>query len=135
MMEDQPLEYVSKLFFLANEFNWDDDFETLYGIILDPNCDQATALLIFWLAKPIYYTQFTNKNEVPSYSRATYRLIKIIEEKFLKGEYKKVISFDPTEYIVEYDDIIKKTEINPVFYQKVEGIIAVDELKTKYKKP
>lgn len=128
-MKEEDIQTAVRYYKLAKEHNWDDDYEALYGILLDPGCDQGTALMIYWLGKPKYFCQFTDRMEVPSYNRENYDLLKMIEKKY--RAYPKIISYDPKDDIVEYEDAEVKVPIDPIFYEPVKGIISQEELKKR----
>lgn len=125
-MNEENIQKAVHLFKLAKDHNWDDDYEELFGILLDPPCDRGTALMIYWLGKPKYFCQFTDRKEVPSYSRENYDLLRMIEKKY--SSYPKIISYDPKDDIVEYEDVEVKVPIDPIFYEPVEGVISFKDI-------
>ena len=46
-------------YYLASIYNWDDGTTVLDWIIDSPKCDRGTAIMIFWMAEPDYYFDFT----------------------------------------------------------------------------
>ncbi|HAB52522.1 MAG TPA: hypothetical protein DCE80_10205 [Ignavibacteriales bacterium] len=85
-----------ELHFIAEIFNWDYDIELLKRIINNPICDKGTALLIYWLSCPGFYTQFDSIDEV-DINPEVFELIKEIENNFNSDFYKcEQIAFDPT---------------------------------------
>jgi Domain of unknown function (DUF4274) len=83
----------------ADHWNWDGGMEEMMTIAKHPNCDAATALLLFWRSDPEYYLQFSSRDEVPDYNRDGFDLTQLIEERFLRGGYASSgeIGFDPRE--------------------------------------
>lgn len=84
-----------KLFLKAYHYNWDDGIKPLNKIITNKDCDKATALLIYWLARPEYYNKYNKKEELPEYELPSYNLIKQIERLVLEGKFLEKISFQP----------------------------------------
>jgi len=65
-------------------------------IVTQPDCDQATALAIFWMASPEYYVQFTGRADVPDTNRDGYDLIVLIRDRWRAGAYTRAeLAFDP----------------------------------------
>jgi hypothetical protein len=84
-----------ELHFIAEIFNWDYNIELLMKIINNPLCDKGTALMIYWLSCPGYYTQFDNEEDV-DINPEIFVLIKNIEENYKTGFYKNEnILFNP----------------------------------------
>jgi Domain of unknown function (DUF4274) len=83
----------------ADHWNWGGGVEAMRQVAEHPNCDAATALLLFWRADPEYYLQFSSRDEVPDYNRDGFDLTQLIEVRFLRGEYSSsgLIGFNPRE--------------------------------------
>ena len=57
---DKQIQYLSAMspddwHRVADVHNWDDPLDVLYWIVSQPNCDKATARLIFWKGEPTGY--------------------------------------------------------------------------------
>ena len=114
---DSPVE----LHEFALHYNWDDGIEIPRAIINNKHCDKGTALMIYWLAGPMYFCQYENRKEIlRHYEAALYDLIKEIEEKYISGFYQnKKVLFNPRydsknagyDHTQTYDDKPQKQEI------------------------
>lgn len=99
-----------KLFAFVGKYNWDDGREAMEYLAKSPKCDQATALLIYWLSAPYQYNDETDKE--------LGMLPYLIEENFLQGKYQtSENTFDPADnqianFIAEYERVSdRKREI------------------------
>jgi Domain of unknown function (DUF4274) len=83
----------------ADHWNWGGGTEAMRQVAEHPNCDAATALLLFWRSDPEYYLQFSSRDDVPDYNRDGFDLTRLIEERFLRGGYASsgLIGFNPRE--------------------------------------
>jgi hypothetical protein len=83
----------------ADHWNWGGGVEAMRQVAEHPNCDAATALLLFWRSDPEYYLQFSSRDDVPNYNRDGFDLTQLIEERFLRGGYSSggEIGFNPRE--------------------------------------
>jgi hypothetical protein len=64
--------------------NWDmHDPEVFQWVAQQPDCDQATALTLFWKASPDYAVEFPNAD----YEHRS--LIQLIRERWRSGEYRR----------------------------------------------
>ncbi|WP_420573551.1 DUF4274 domain-containing protein [Kordia sp.] len=73
---------------LAKYYNWDNDIKFLKWAVKQPNCDRGTALLIYWLGSPEWYSQFASKKEVDSWAQDGYALLAAIERRMKKDDFK-----------------------------------------------
>jgi len=84
---------------LCEVYNWDAGISLLKYILRSEDTDKATALMIYWMGKPQYFTQFKTIVEVPDHALENYFLCKEIERKITKGFYKENnIDFDPKNF-------------------------------------
>jgi len=99
----------------VNQYNWDFGSEPLKLVLQNPLCDRGTALKIYWLVKPDYYSGYLKIEDVPTSERDDYLFLKFIESLFKnKSSFRfNNIHFDPTdEYSVEnWRSIVKYSEI------------------------
>ena len=91
-MAKKTLSPTEKLFKKARRHNWDSGYKKLYTILDDENCDKGTALMMYWLSCPQFFTQYANAEECPSYNRANYLFVKHIE-KIFNNIKKEIIEF------------------------------------------
>ncbi len=100
------------LHFLADNWNWDNDITIIRLISESPICSKATALMIFWLAQPYEYTQYTLGSKVP-YDNGEFKIIETILNRFKTDEYLETsISYNPKNDMLrdgsfEIDDKMK----------------------------
>lgn len=95
-----------ELHYFAEQYNWDGGNELLFKLIKNPHCDAGTLLLLYWGGCPedfYLFNRYANEFNNP-YERDCYRLLRQIENKFMKGEYGSAsIKFDPTDRISMWD--------------------------------
>jgi hypothetical protein len=82
---------------LALYGNWDFvDPAAWRAIVMRPDCDQATALAIFWKLQPDYYAEFASVQDVPPVNRPGYDLLLLIRDRWRAGRYRRQeLGFDP----------------------------------------
>lgn len=97
---------------LALYGNWDGVEDRVWRtIVLHPDCDQATALAIFWKASPEYYVEFNDRTAVPAVNRSGYDLITLIRERWQSGAYvRSELAFDPDTdaWPLDFDDLRRR---------------------------
>lgn len=97
---------------LALYGNWDGVEDDVWRtIVLQPDCDQATALAIFWKASPEYYVEFIDRTSVPAVNRSGYDLINLIRERWQGGAYvRSELAFDPDidAWPLDFDDLRRR---------------------------
>jgi len=82
-------------YFLASEYNWDDGTVVLEWIINSPICDKGTATMIFWMAEPDYYFDYTEET-IDEWAKDVWKLLQNILKKFNEGKFSKAkYSFSP----------------------------------------
>ncbi|WP_305952161.1 DUF4274 domain-containing protein [Emticicia oligotrophica] len=92
----EKLSTSEELHYLIKKWNWDDGYEIPQKVLSHPLCDKGTALMIYWLATPDYFTKFENEEEVPTYNRENYRLVINAENLLLNNAFKlQNIKFNP----------------------------------------
>lgn len=80
------VESSSEIHEFAKHYNWDYGLEPLKLVLNHPLCDRGTALEIYWLGQPEYYSGFSTIDDIPSCNRDGYLLLKLIES-LLLNEY------------------------------------------------
>lgn len=80
--------------------------EPLIQLIKHPSCDAGTALRLFWINDPVYYSQYSTSSECPcEEEQDVMKLLKAVERRFKKSDFKtRKIYFDPQPW-VEADDV------------------------------
>lgn len=93
--------------FVANCINWDYAPNVLNWLISQPDCEKATAKLIFYLGSPDYFLQYENADAVDKFSLDNFTLLKTIVDRWNSGLYKRenvaddsICSFYP-QYLME----------------------------------
>ena len=84
-------------YFLASIYNWDDGTKVLEWIIDSPKCDKGTAVMIFWLAEPDYYFNYSEET-VDDSDRDIWQLLQKVIHKIRNKEFKRsLFAFNPDE--------------------------------------
>jgi hypothetical protein len=83
--------------YIACQTDHDFNGELLHWMVHQPNCDKAVALSIYWYQGARWYAQFDTVNELRTKEeQRSFKLIRIIESKYLAGFYKKhELEFNP----------------------------------------
>jgi len=135
------------LYYLAQNYNWDDGVEVLNWIVDSPKCDKGCASLIFWTSEPDFYFEYT-EDTIPDYEKETFHLLKKITDKFRNNELKKSsLKYDPTyrvnkiEWNKQYtgwqipEELKNKTKgFTPIYLSKIQGMIWEWQRKRKLAK-
>ena len=95
------------MFKKAYRHNWDNGLKTLFEIIRDKDCDKGTALMIFWHGSPNYFYNKVSFEELESYNKPNYELLKEIEQKVQDSAFETLISYAIEEMFLldEYGSI------------------------------
>jgi len=94
--EFEKLETSEELHEFASQFNWDCGFSELDAVLAHPMCDRGTALMIYWLAEPVYYVDFASIEEVPDVNREGYRFVMRVRDLLTQDVFQENrIPFDP----------------------------------------
>ena len=89
----------------ALAYNWDSGPARARGIALHPDCDRATALLMYWRLAPHYYRRFASVAEAPERAQAGAALAREVEQRLVSGEFRtSLFSYDPAD-----DDGVDRT--------------------------
>ena len=84
-------------YFIASEYNWDDGTTVLDWIIDSEICDKGTATMIFWMAEPDYYFDYTEET-IDDWAKEVWKLLQKIITKVKNGEFtKSKYGFNPTK--------------------------------------
>lgn len=87
-----------ELHLYADEFDWDVGIGDIGRVVEHPLCDLGTALLVYWRARPGFYLQYRNREAVPEYDHPFWDLIRDIEERVSRGQYRSAeLPFDPAD--------------------------------------
>jgi len=77
---------------VADGWNWDEGEDPLWWIVTRPNCDRATALMVFWGTKPYHYLGLPPWEATDA---AEYDLYHTIRARWAAGFYtRSEIAFD-----------------------------------------
>jgi Domain of unknown function (DUF4274) len=124
----KKLASAEELHAFAQCFNWDFGSSEMRWVVNHPKCDLGTAIMIYWNASPLFYfKKYSNRSDLakgkPDYMSEVdhfqnYDLIKLIEEKINKGEFRSQkirFSIDESpEFFSEredYDALLKNNEL------------------------
>lgn len=135
--EDDVLPNWEYIHYCMHRYNWDWGMEFPKTLIDHPDCDKATALLIFWYAAPAYYLR-NPKEKLDKQELEHFAFLQKIAAKYVNGGFKtKKIKFDPqndagtnwTSDVMKTtnnsgweipDEMLKATEGNPIGYTDIE---------------
>jgi Domain of unknown function (DUF4274) len=79
----------------ADNHNWDERLDGLFWIVSQPDCDMATALLIFWKGEPTGYDYETEEEDLGGDIYAIVPMLKYISKRFnTTGYARSEISYD-----------------------------------------
>jgi hypothetical protein len=79
--------------------------QPLVQLVKHPACDAGTALRLFWINDPVYYSQYATIAECPDEDeQAAMKLLQAIRRRFKKGDFQtRKIYFDPEPWIEAAD--------------------------------
>ncbi len=79
----------------AWHYNWDERLDTLFWIVSQPDCDRATALLVFWKGCPTAYDYETEEGPMGDDPYSVAPMLRYISERFNTTGYRRAeISYD-----------------------------------------
>jgi hypothetical protein len=82
----------------SRQFNWDGGFDELEAVLHHRLCDRGTALMIYWLAEPVYFLDFDNPNDIPSVNLPLSQFVNTVRDMLLKNQFESnQIRFDPAD--------------------------------------
>jgi|GEM_PF-2075916 len=106
------VETAAELHEVAENLNWDDGTEKLDALLEHPLCDRGTALMIYWLADPVYFSQYDRAEDISGSGRDVFRFLKRVESALLAQQFStNAIAFDPFE-AMGFNAIQKKQVID-----------------------
>lgn len=65
----------------VQEYDWDDGAKKLFEVIRNPQCDRATALLVYWQSQPEEFAAYPTPADAPPTERKWVELLREIEAK------------------------------------------------------
>lgn len=84
----------------ASKLNWDGGLDKLKKILKSPNCDVATATMIYWLGNPNYFLKYKKINDANDSERKLFRFLTKLEKRILANEFKtNIIDFNPSIFM------------------------------------
>lgn len=106
---------------VAWSWNWDNGLAPLEWLIRQPECDQGTALLIYWYAGGPSWSK--DSKDCDEYQRDVFELVKEIERNYVSGFYQNGnLAFDPRYDCNGRDWTKEHPEPAPeIFYQPSPG--------------
>ena len=98
-----------EIHYACDVHNWDDGRKLLEWAVRQPQCDPATALLIYFRAQPGYV--FAIKRPDPDELRMT-RWLESIEARFARGQFNApTVTYDPVKDVGADD--VRAEHVNP----------------------
>jgi len=98
-LEQKNIIQSFKLHTKALSHNWDDGLSKLKRILKNKNCEQATALAIFWMSGANFHLQFNKVSDVPDHAKETFRFLNKLEKQLMENQFpKNSISFNPKNH-------------------------------------
>ncbi|MGI9161899.1 MAG: DUF4274 domain-containing protein [Mycobacterium sp.] len=93
-----PAEDPAELHRRAQAYNWDSGVAGARHIALHPDCDRATALLMYWRSSPHYYRRYATVEQAPARAREATALLGEIEKRLLSDDFRAhTVFFDPVD--------------------------------------
>lgn len=111
-------------YYLASIYNWDDGTVVLDWIIESPKCDLGTATMIFWMAEPDYYFDYS-ADTIDDWAKDVWNLLQKIITKIRNDEFKSSkFSFSPTKngYDTNWESAVGIWELPNVLKKGTSGI-------------
>ena len=102
----------------ADMYNWDVRLEPLYWIVSQPECDRATATMLFWKGEPTGYDWWECEEKLGDSSYAVEPLLQHIARRFNAGTYTRAeIAYDFLQaggggLNAEYDEMVRKGRLD-----------------------
>jgi hypothetical protein len=94
---------------LALHGNWDTIQPQVWRwIVTQPDCDRATALLLFWKTEPEFYLEFADRANVPDANRFDFDLIELIRDRWFAGAYTRAelaLDLDEDAWPLDFADL------------------------------
>jgi len=112
---------------VAMGWNWDGGVAPLVWMIRQPQCDRATALLIYWRGGPGSFLEYSGRDEVPAFALEVFDLLAEVEDRLLSDFYaRQEIAFDPRsddnyDWTTRYADRPAKRHIAEQLHEGVSG--------------
>ncbi|MGH1338946.1 MAG: DUF4274 domain-containing protein [Aureispira sp.] len=127
-MASKKLSPAEKLFKKARKHNWDNGYRQLYSILENKDCDKGTALMMYWLSSPQYFTQFATAEECESYNRDNYLFVKQVEKVFPTIKNEVIIYSPKADNMIGAEKENVKAPIPPIMYEDTPGTIPFEEI-------
>jgi len=91
-------------------YNASRGMKPLIQLVKNPSCDAGTALRLFWINDPVYFSQYRTISECPyADEKETMRLLRAIERRFKQNDFRsRRFNFDPEPWL-QADDVDLET--------------------------
>ena len=110
LLPELPRLPATTLHEFARDWNCDGGLEPLAQVIRLPQCELATAKLVYWRMDPIWYLQFKTRSEVPYHAREAFDLVEEIERRVRDKFYREGgLTFDPAREELRSGKVINWT--------------------------
>jgi hypothetical protein len=117
----RQMESAAELHAFATKFNWNDDLSPLYQLLRHPQCDDGTALMIYWDTRLFERTS----DDLSDWERRIYDLAIAIEQQLISGGFpQKTIAFDPkADRYLEWDHFFRNAqrELPSIIFEATSG--------------
>lgn len=113
-----PLE----LHLFSLKWNYDRGPDPIKKIVSHPHCDAGTALRIYWINDPYYYSEYGTVSECEGAEKDWLSISRKIERRFKKGDFATAkIPFDPEPWLSDQQHDWQVHEIPEVMYHPIEA--------------
>jgi len=87
------------------QYNADGGMKPLLKLVKHPACDAGTALRLFWINDPVYYSQYASISDGEYESeKEGMRFLRAIKQRFKRNDFKSSqIYFDPAPWLAADD--------------------------------
>lgn len=104
-------------------YNADRGLKPLIRLMKHPSCDAGTALRLFWINDPVYFSDYSTISECPyEEEQDAMRLLRTIKLRFKKNDFQsKKMYFDPEPWIQEDDVDLEVLQLPEAMLQAVPG--------------
>ena len=118
-----PLRSPGKFIASLVTYNADRGLKPLIRLMKHPSCDAGTALRLFWINDPVYFSDYSTISECPyEEEQDAMRLLRTIKLRFKKNDFQsKKMYFDPEPWIQEDDVDLEVLQLPAAMLQAVPG--------------
>lgn len=124
----------AEIYFLAENFNWDNGPTIAEWIVSSPLCTKAAALVIFWTSAPDEYMEYEFGSSIPKYNSdqtdqeqtSILNLLEKLVTRFSNNDFNKLeICFDFSHWGCKLMVNSPKWSVCEEFYKSIDGVEVV----------